>query len=122
MRIDALDVDTEAVEKMVIVENYQGIHEATMPAENAGWSLADDCGGLPTYLQSFNLNPGGLLSRAAPAIPNTRNGNTLTSTEKSTVINYKKLRPSTNNAKKGAFPIVYSYGDIYEPFDMDKYL
>lgn len=86
------------------------------------WALVHYCAGVLTHLQSFIVNPGGLFFWAFRGIQFTRNAGTQTFTDGSTLIRYKKLKLCRMKAEMGAFPLVYSYDDYHEPFDLDRYL
>lgn len=68
MQVDALNVDGEGAQEMVIVENYRGTSEAPLQAEHAGGPIANDCARLPRPFQSLTINLGGFFSQPAPGI------------------------------------------------------
>lgn len=56
--MDAFDVNAQAAQQTVIVENYCGTHNPAVGAEYAVELLPDYRPELPTYLQSFTVGPG----------------------------------------------------------------
>lgn len=68
------------------------------------------------------MNPDGIVSKSAPIIQITGNGDTHRSTNGAIAAQCKKLKPSTRKAETGAFPLLYPYSDDLDPFDMDLHL
>lgn len=55
IKMNSMDVSTEAFELIVVVREYCGTHDAAYQTENAGGPLPEDRPGRPRYSRSYSV-------------------------------------------------------------------
>lgn len=108
------------------MRNYEGANEGAVRAEAGTGTgpLPEDQPGRPTTLQTFIIAPTGLFRTEAlvAQLAGLSEVNLGAQGGQRRVIKYKYLKPSNEEAEKGAFPLLYPYGDYHDPFDMKTFL
>ena len=83
---------------------------------------------MPSGLEAFIIDPAGLFRQPAPMYavqqqdPQPASSNRNNNGSHQVQLRYKKLKPGSKRAERGAFPLLYPYGERDKPFETAKFL
>ena len=83
---------------------------------------------MPSELEAFIIDPAELFRQPAPMYevkqqdPQPALSNSNNNGSRQVQLRYKKLKPGSERAERGAFPLLYPYGERDKPFDTAKFL
>lgn len=97
LQLDVVNVSAEAAEQKIIVGNPRWSQKLNVHVQHAGRPLHDERPGLPTYLASFILSPGGLFTCTVLVFQIWGDSDSHRSRDGSRTERYNKLRTRFNS-------------------------
>lgn len=75
-----------------------------------------------SHMQAFTTDPAGLFQREAPVVQLVGPSEQHRREDGRVLVKTRNLKAFSTIAEKGAFPLLYPYGEEHEPFDLATYL
>ena len=119
---EEVDITRGHVAQGTVLRNYEGTHRGIVLVDRAVGPLEEDALGRPTEMTAFIVDPAGLFRSQASAAQVAGGAKVHRDRSGREQVRLKFLKSGSKLAEKGAFPLLYPYGDEHEPYEMVLYV